>query len=123
MRRLAPRRLDAALRQVTGDAAPATALARVQGCWREAMGEQLAAEAQPVSERGGTVTVACRTATWAQELELLEDDLTKRLNAALGGGEGEVSVRALRFVVGDSEASSARRSARSAGSPRRRPRR
>ena len=30
------------------------------------------------------VTVGCRAATWAQELDLLQDELLERLNAALG---------------------------------------
>ena len=42
-----------------------------------------------------TVTVACATATWAHELELLRGDLRARLNGHLGGD----SVRELRFVV------------------------
>ena len=48
-------------------------------------------------ERDGTVTVECRAATWAQELDLLQDELLERLNSALG----EARVGALRFVVGD----------------------
>jgi len=119
MRRPGPRRLEAALREVTDQAAPATALARVQGCWREALGERLAAEAEPVAERAGTVTVACRTATWAQELELLEADLAERLNATLGAAEGEASVKQLRFVVGDAT-TSPRTRGRGRGRPPRR---
>jgi predicted nucleic acid-binding Zn ribbon protein len=41
------------------------------------------------------VTVACRSAVWAQELELLGSDLSDRLNAALPSPE----VAGLRFVV------------------------
>ncbi len=121
MRRIAPRRLERALRQVTDQAAPATALARVQGCWREAVGDGLAAEAEPVAEHGGTVTVTCRTAAWAHELELLESDLVERLNASLGGAAGELAVRRLRFVVGNPEASPQPPRRRSARAPRRRP--
>lgn len=112
MRRPAPRSLASALREVTEQAAPATALARVQGCWRDALGEQLAAEAEPVSEREGTVTVACRSATWAQELELLGPELTARLNAALTQGGGGLELRGLRFVVGGSATPSERPSER-----------
>ena len=45
----------------------------MQTAWAEAVGEAVAAEATPVSERDGVVTVACRSATWAQELDLLGD--------------------------------------------------
>ncbi|MFL5885992.1 MAG: DciA family protein [Thermoleophilaceae bacterium] len=96
MRRLAPRPLSAALDRVTGGLAPPSVLARVQGTWAEVAGPAVGAEAQPVSERAGTVTFECRSSVWAQELELLSGDLLERLNEALGGP----SVKALRFVAG-----------------------
>ena len=99
MRRVAPRPLRAALEDVTARAAPAGLLARVQSDWPEVAGPAMAAEAQPVSERDGTVTIACRSATWAHELELLGDDLKARLQGRLGGPPGSGSVRELRFVV------------------------
>jgi predicted nucleic acid-binding Zn ribbon protein len=95
VRRLAPRPLSAALGEVVPAAAPAGLLARVQAAWPEAAGAAVAAEAEPVSEREGVVTVACRSAVWAQELELLGSDLSDRLNAALPSPE----VAGLRFVV------------------------
>jgi predicted nucleic acid-binding Zn ribbon protein len=96
-RRRAPRALSAALARVTAQLEPATALARVQGVWVDAVGDVIAAEAQPVSERDGTVTVACRSAVWANELELLGPDLIDKVNAALG----ERPIGQLRFKVGD----------------------
>lgn len=98
MRRSAPRPLAAALAGMRRDAAPQTLLARVQGCWAEVVGEAIAREAQPASERDGTLVVACRSATWASEVELLAPDLRERLNAALGGS-GEEPIRALRAKV------------------------
>ena len=86
MRRVAPRPLAAALADAVGQAAPATPLARVQACWAEAVGPAIAAEAAPVAERSGTLTVECRSAVWAGELELLAPDLVARLNAALAAG-------------------------------------
>ena len=82
---------------MTGEAAPATLLARVQGVWRGAAGEAVAAEAEPVSERAGVVTVRCASAVWAQELELLSGDLIERLNSALGE---PAAVRGLSFRAG-----------------------
>ena len=85
MRRAAPRPVAAALAQVEGQAEPATVLARVQACWPEAVGAAIAAEAEPVGERAGVLTVACRSAVWAQELQLLSRDVLGRLNEALAG--------------------------------------
>ena len=96
MRRPGPRPLAQALEAVRRDAAPATLIAAVQAAWPEVAGPGLAAAAEPVSEREGVVTVACRAAVWAQELELLGGDLTERLNGALDGDR----IEKLRFVVG-----------------------
>src|SRR4051794_24109666 len=99
MRRLAPRPLAEALAAVTVALEPLTPLARLQSAWRECAGDVVAEEAEPVSERGGTITIACRSAVWAQELALLAPDLQERLNTALGGGEDAPVVRGLKFVV------------------------
>jgi predicted nucleic acid-binding Zn ribbon protein len=94
VRRRAPRPLGAALEDALGQSAPAGLLAGVQAVWAEVAGPAVAREAQPVAERDGQVTVACESAPWAQELELLAPDLTKRLNARLGTGR---EVSGLRF--------------------------
>jgi hypothetical protein len=52
-----------------------------------------------VSERDGVVTVACASAVWAAELELLGPELLERLNGRLGEAETALVSR-LRFVVG-----------------------
>jgi predicted nucleic acid-binding Zn ribbon protein len=101
-RRRAPRRLGAALAPATRRARPRTLLAAVQEAWPRAAGEGVAAEASPVSERDGLVTVACRSATWAQELDLLQSALLERLNAAVyeADPEGpEAPVSGLRFTA------------------------
>jgi predicted nucleic acid-binding Zn ribbon protein len=84
VRRLAPRPLRLALERSTGIAAPAGLLASVQSVWSEVAGPVVAEEAEPVSERERVVTIACRSAVWTQELELLGRDLEDRLNARLG---------------------------------------
>ena len=83
MRRLAPRHLRAALDEAVGTSAPPGKLARVQASWAEAAGAAVAEASEPVSEREGVVTVACESAVWAQELELLKRDLEGRLDARL----------------------------------------
>lgn len=100
MRRLGPRPLAEALGRVSEELAPRTALARVQACWPRVAGEAVVREAEPVGERDGLVTVACRSSVWAQELDLLSGDLVDRLNAELLEGGRGPSIRGLRFVVG-----------------------
>lgn len=89
-----PRRLGVALAAAVEPLAPATPLGAVQSVWAVAVGERVAAEATPVSEREGVVTIACRSATWAQELELLSGKVLSQLRAELPEG---VELRALRF--------------------------
>jgi predicted nucleic acid-binding Zn ribbon protein len=100
MRRLAPRPLGRALESALLHARPAGLLAAVQSAWPEVAGRALAAAATPASERDGTVTVACESAVWAHELELLGADLTARLNERLEASGEPVKVARLRFVVG-----------------------
>jgi predicted nucleic acid-binding Zn ribbon protein len=95
VRRRAPRPLATALGRVTAQLEPATVLARVQGCWAEAVGDVVSAEAQPVTEREGVVTVSCRSSVWAEELKMMGPDLRGRLNAALGSD----AVTELRFTA------------------------
>ena len=84
MRRTAPRPVSAALDRITAQLAPATLLAEVQRVWPAAAGEAFAAASEPVAERDGTVTVACTSAVWAQELDLLSERVLERLNGELG---------------------------------------
>ncbi len=58
-----------------------------------------------MAERDGVVTVACRSATWAQELDLLGPELLGRLNEALseaGQAAPKAPVKALRFTADQS---------------------
>ena len=58
-RRRAPRPLATAIGEALERAEPATLLAAVQSAWPAAVGEAIAREATPVTERSGVVTVAC----------------------------------------------------------------
>jgi predicted nucleic acid-binding Zn ribbon protein len=78
--------------------APKTPLAAVQLAWSKAAGAAINRVASPVSERDGVITVACGSAGWAEQLDLLQDELLAKLRAALGGAE---EVRGLRFRVAD----------------------
>ena len=92
-----PRALAEAVGVVRDATQPATLLAAVQSRWEPAVGARVAREAHPVREREGTVTISCRAATWAQELDLLQEELLEALNRALAPRR----VQALRFVVGE----------------------
>lgn len=103
MRRLAPRSLSTALEAVARDAAPATPLACVQREWRSIAGDRIAGESRPVAERDGVVTIACRSAVWAHELDLMAGELADRVNGVLADGSaGGAGVR-LRFVTQSEE--------------------
>lgn len=96
-RRRAPRPAGDAFRAALQRAAPQTGLAAVQAVWVDAVGERLAAVAEPVSERDGEVTVACLDPVWVQELDLMQG----RLLAGLREQLGESAPRSLRFRVQD----------------------
>ena len=95
-RRRAPRPIAAALGVVVAGAEPATLLAAVQSAWPGAVGEAIAREASPVSERDGVVTVACRSATWAQELDLLGGQIASQVRENLPDGG---ALEGLRFTA------------------------
>jgi predicted nucleic acid-binding Zn ribbon protein len=94
-RRRAPRQAAEAFRAARDRAAPKTGLAAVQAAWSGALGERLAAVATPVSERAGTLTVECVDGVWAQELDLMQEQLLERLREALG----ERAPKALKFRI------------------------
>ena len=96
MRRRAPQPVAHALEGLTRRLEPLTPIAAIQRAWPEAVGETIAQEAEPVSERLGVVTVRCRSAVWANELTLLAPELVGRLNAALG----DARVTELRCTAG-----------------------
>lgn len=91
--RRAPRPASTALRVALERAAPKTPLAAMQSAWAEVVGERIAAVASPVSERNGEVTVSCSDSVWAQELDLMQEQLLERLQERLG----ERAPRSLRF--------------------------
>ena len=93
--RRGPKRIDTALSRVVAARAPRTLLAAVQEAWPEACGPVIAANSEPVSERDGAVTIACATGAWAQELELMGDELLARIDARVEPGR----VLRLRFTA------------------------
>lgn len=96
-RRRSPRPAATAFRAALEHAAPKTPLATLQAAWTEMVGERIAAAATPASERGGEVTVDCADSVWAQELDLMQEQLLERLGERLG----ERAPQSLRFRVND----------------------
>jgi predicted nucleic acid-binding Zn ribbon protein len=92
MRRREPRPAGRAVQALAERLAPLTLLADVQRVWEPAVGELVAAQAEPTGEHDGVLVVTCSSAVWAQELDLMAPDLIARLNGLLGAER----VRALR---------------------------
>ncbi len=93
--RRSPRTLAVAIDRVRDELAPQTLLAEVQRVWPQAVGSAIAAEAQPVAERGGILTVSCSASVWAQELDLMGPAILERLNQILESGR----IQRLRCVA------------------------
>jgi len=94
-----PRPLAAALEAVRAEVAPLALLAAVQEAWPEVAGDLAAAQGDPVAERNGVVTVACRSATWAQELDLMSPHLVAKLGERLESGPFSEALSGLRFTA------------------------
>jgi predicted nucleic acid-binding Zn ribbon protein len=97
-RRRAPRPIGTAVGEALERAEPATLLAAVQRAWPGAVGEAIAREATPVAERSGTVTVACSSSAWAQELDLLGTQILAKLRPELPSG---TALEGLRFITAE----------------------
>jgi len=92
--RRAPRPVAAAVNAALEQVEPETLLAHVQTAWSGAVGEAIAAQASPVSERDGVETVACSSSTCAHELDLLSAQILARLSSEV---PSETPLRELRF--------------------------
>lgn len=84
------------MQRLSATLAPASTLARAQSAWPEVAGPGIAAAAAPVAERDGMLTLSCRAAVWAAELDLMGPELVASLNRALG----EPLLRGVRCRVG-----------------------
>ena len=98
-----PRPIAVAAGELAASLVPPTALASIQQRWEEAVGPDLAAHAEPVAERNGTVTINCRDAVWAAELELQSRTLMERLSHTLEVAGEAREIKTCRFVVGPLE--------------------
>jgi len=94
--RRSPRTMAVALERLTASLAPASTLARVQIVWEQAVGPAVALAARPAAERDGVLTISCEASVWAQELDLMAEEVLASLNAALGAE----TIRELRCRTG-----------------------
>ena len=68
-----------------GGSRDAIPLAALTAAWPEIVGDAIARQAWPLRiARDGTLHVATASATWANELGFLADEITERLRARLG---------------------------------------
>jgi predicted nucleic acid-binding Zn ribbon protein len=93
--RRAPRPAATAIQAALQRAAPKTRLAAAQVAWATAVGDGVAAVAEPVSEHDGELVVSCVDSVWTQELDLMQGQLLERLREQLG----DQAPRSLRFRV------------------------
>ena len=77
--------LDRIARRLGGPTAGVTAA--VFSRWEEIVGEDIAAHAQPVSLRGGVLTLAVDHPAWATQLRYMTSDLLGRITAGTGSSE------------------------------------
>lgn len=77
---------DGIARELARSGSPeAVPLARITAAWPSAVGSAVARQAWPLRiARDGTLHVATSSATWANELTLLEEDVLARLREQVG---------------------------------------
>ena len=94
-----PRRVGASLDRLTEQlgAPRASALHAVFLRWPELVGPAVADNAQPLSLKGGTLTVGVSQPGWATQLRYLEATLLEQFATAVGEGEVlRIEVRVVR---------------------------
>ena len=65
--------------------------------WAERVGAGVAAVTTPLRVSGGTLFVAVRSSAWLMELQLMEGEFLRRLNA----GREKGRIKRIRFVMQD----------------------
>lgn len=82
-------------RRLAGDLAPETPLGSVQAVWPRVVGEAIASVTTVISEREGVLEIGCESSVWAGELSMMEPEIRKKVNRALGGDTvGSIKFRA-----------------------------
>jgi hypothetical protein len=68
-----------------GACAPADPGRRIAALWEDTVGAEIAENAVPLQFKQGRLVVAASSSAWAQTLQLMGEDIRKRMNDALGG--------------------------------------
>ena len=71
-------------------------LTRVWQLWDDAVGEAIAANAQPAAFKGDLLLVHTTSSTWIHQLQFLKADIISKLNAALG----KPMIAEIKFKIG-----------------------
>ena len=71
-------------------------LIRVWQIWDGAVGEAIAANAQPAAFKGKLLLVHVTNSTWIHQLQFLKDDIIAKINVALG----KPLVEEIKFKIG-----------------------
>lgn len=71
-------------RQARQEVSQADLARRLAEVWPDAVGPSIAANARPVQLRAGRLVVSASSSAWAQSLQLMGEDLRRRLNEDLG---------------------------------------
>jgi predicted nucleic acid-binding Zn ribbon protein len=70
-------------------------VARLAAAWPSVVGERLASETAPATLEGGVLTVTATSGPWGVQARFLHDEIRRRADEALGGGE----ITAVRIIV------------------------
>jgi predicted nucleic acid-binding Zn ribbon protein len=70
-------------------------VARLAAAWTSVVGERLASETAPATLEGGVLVVSATTGPWGAQARFLHEEIRRRADEALGGGQ----VLAVRIVV------------------------
>ena len=86
--------LDAVLKNYQSK--PDFELTEIWRLWDEAVGPTIAPNARPAALKGKLLIVHVISSTWIHQLQFLKDDLTAKLNNALG----KPLIKEIKFKIG-----------------------
>jgi predicted nucleic acid-binding Zn ribbon protein len=70
-------------------------VARLAAGWSSVVGERLASETAPATLEGGVLTVTATSGPWGAQARFLHEEIRRRADEALGGGQ----ITGVRIIV------------------------
>jgi predicted nucleic acid-binding Zn ribbon protein len=70
-------------------------VAQLAATWSSVVGERLASETAPATLEGGVLTVTATSGPWGAQARFLQEEIRRRADEALGGGE----IAVVRVIV------------------------